>query len=162
MPTPSILDRRNSFELTDETVLGIQDLIYGLNDSVKQLRSASTKVKESLTADRLLQIADERANLADALAGLVTLADKAAENESTLRGSLRANWTAFKTVLNAGDNEVALSAIEEFDKSLMVRFKEVLSRVAGNRINDLLLNYFADVKASHERVVQLRQVSMSS
>ena len=143
-------------DMKKETVEHLQDLIRGLHDSVTYHREAAESIKDDFVQQTLTIIADERTDMADTLAGFITLADEEPAEDGSWLGSLRTIWAKFRTGLNAGDATVVLIEAERAEDVLVNKFKNILPQVAGNPINDKLLECFGKVKTGHDQVLALR------
>ena len=139
-----------------ETISALQELVQSLNDSVEYHKEAADKIKDDFVQKTFLAIAGERKEMCDSIGGFLTLADKETEESGTYLGSLRKIWTAFRAGLNSGDPTVVLIEAERAEDVIVNKFKEVLPKVAGNPINDLLLKYFETVKSGHDQVLAMR------
>lgn len=142
--------------MSDETVEHVQELIRGLRDSVEYHREAEEKVNDPNVKQVFTEIANERRNIADTLGGMVALADEEPVEEGSWLGTLRKCWTAFRASLNSGDTTVMLIEAERAEDVIIAKFKDILPKVAGCEINDVLLQFFQRVKADHDRVLALR------
>lgn len=140
-----------------ENVDSLQDLVRALNDSCQYLIEAADSIKDDeMVANTLRTISSERQKICDNIAGFITLTDEKPVEDGTFLGTLRTIWTAYRAGLNDGDTTVVLIEAERAEDLIVNKFKQVLSEVPGNPINDKLSQYFATIKHGHDRVLNLR------
>lgn len=138
------------------TVKKLQDLIYSLKNSIDHHRAAAEKVNQPTVADMFRDLAKERESIMETIGGFVTLTDKTPDESSSILGKMKACWTSFRASLNGGNTMVVLIEAERAEDSLMAQFNDVLPAIAGNPINDRMLDFFVKIKSGHDRVLALR------
>lgn len=156
MTTMSMNDGKAVQQMSDETTGKLQDLIYSLKNSVEHHREAAGKVNDKIVGSIFMELANERENILETIGGFMTLADKKPDESSSVMGKIKTCWTSFRASLNGGDETVVLIEAERAEDALMAQFKDVLPEIAGNPINDKLLEYFEKVKAGHDRILAMR------
>ena len=142
--------------MKSETIESLQQLTRALSDSINYHTQAADKIDDAYVKGELLAIAAERKNICETIGGFIALADEKSVEEGTFLGSLRSIWTAFRAGLNSGDATVVLIEAERAEDVIVNKFKDTLPSIAGNPVNNLLLEYFVTVKAGHDRVLDLR------
>lgn len=145
-----------------ETVEALQDLVRGLQDSTQYHLEAAEKIDDSFVQTTLKNIASERNQISEQIAGFITMAKEKPVEDGSWLGSLRTIWTAFRAGLNSGDPTVVLIEAERAEDVIVNKFKEILPEIAGNPINDKLIQYFEKVKDGHDRVLALRNTYQAS
>ncbi len=143
-------------DMNSETIESLQELVRGLEDSVKYHHEAAKGIDDDFVAQTFREIASERKQICDNLSGFVALADEKPADDGTFGGTLRTIWTSFRTGLNGGDSTVVLIEAERAEDAIVQKFKDVLPEIAGNPINAKLNGYFSVVKNGHDRVKALR------
>lgn len=143
-------------KMKPETIESIQELIHGLNDSVKYHSEAADVIDDNYVKQAFLTIAAERKKIAEKIGEYVAQSDAKPEEDGTFLGSLRTIWTSLRGGLNSGDATVVLIEAERAEDVIVNKFKNVLPEIAGSPINDTLNQCFTTVKSGHDRVLGLR------
>lgn len=156
MSTMSIKEGKAAQHMSEETTTKLQDLVYSLKNSVEHHREAASKVNDTIVASVFMELAKEREDIMQTIGGFITLADETPDESSSFLGKIKTCWTSFRASLNGGDETVVLIEAERAEDTLMAQFKDVLPEIAGNPINDKLLEYFDKVKAGHDRILAMR------
>lgn len=139
-----------------ETVEGLQCIIRALNDSVSYHQEAAKSIDDDHVQKTFERIAEERTEIVNSVSDYVALANEEPVEDGSWMGSLRNIWTKFRAGLNAGDATVVLIEAERAEDVIVNKFKDILPELAGNPINDKLLQHFEKVKAGHDQVLALR------
>ncbi len=149
--------------MNEDTINGLQNLIRGLHDSISYLHDAADSIQDDeLVANTLRVVANNRQEICDAIGGFVTLSDESPKDEGTFLGSLRTVWTSFRAGLNAGDSAVVLIEAERAEDVILSKFKDILPKIAGNPVNNTLLEYYEDVKCGHDQIRGFRDAYQSA
>ncbi len=143
--------------MNDETIESLRDLVQGINDSASFLMEAADMIEgDELVANTLRSIADDRRGIGYTIGGYIALRDEEPAEEGTWLGGLRKTWASFRAGINAGDPTVVLIEAERAEDAILNKFKEILPQIAGNPINDKLLEFFDHVKTDHEQICGYR------
>lgn len=148
--------------LSDKTMAGLQELLRGLNDSVEYLNEAAEKIDDVSVAETFKKLTSQRQDIAAMIGSHIQLSGESPVDEGSWLGTLRQCWTGFRAGINSGDAKVVLIEAERAEDKLMAKFKEILPEVAGNPINDQLLQAFDTVKQGHDEVLALRNAYQSN
>lgn len=143
-------------DMSNETIEGLQELIQGLRDSVNYHTAAADRIDDDFVKRELLAITLERREIYQSIGGFIATANSNPVVTGTLLGSLRTIWTSFRAGLNAGDPTVVLIEAARAEAEIARKFKEILVDISGNPINNVLLGYYENIKAGHDRIVALR------
>ncbi len=154
--TPEVVEK-----MTSETVEALQELLQALRDSFKHLKQAAESIEDEDFATTFHQIAAERFDIGNKIGQHIIEADEQPVTEGTWLGSVRTFWTSMRAALNSGNTTVVLIEAERADDALVNRFRELLPSIAGNPLNDKLLEYYGTIKAGHDRVLALRNALQS-
>lgn len=156
MSTMSVNDGKAAQHMSEETTAKLQDLICSLRNSVEHHRTAAESVNDEIVSSVFTDLANERENILETIGGFMTLADETPDESGSFFGKMKACWTSFRASLNGGDETVVLIEAEKAEDTLMAQFRDILPEIAGNPINDKLLEYFEMVKDGHDRVLAMR------
>ena len=84
----------------------------------------------------------------------------AVDRESgTWKDSLHETWTKLRGLLNGGERKVFLIEAERAEDRIQARYQEFAKKAAGSPLNAVLLDEFRRVKATHDMIRGLRDLS---
>ena len=141
----------------NKEVLGkLKDLVRVNIDSAEGFRSAADTIESQPIASLFRDIAQARESHASELQSVLRFAGEDIPDSGTVKGSLHRWWTKARGTLNGGDDHVMLIEAERGEDAIKARYEDVLPKIAGNAINDVLLRHYAEVKRGHDSVRDLR------
>ncbi len=130
---------------------------------ISYLHEAADSIQDDeLVANTLRVVASDRQEVCDAIGGFVTLSNERPKDEGTFLGSLRTIWTSFRAGLKAGESTVVLIEAERAEDVILRKFKDFLPKIAGNPVNNSLLEYYEDVKRGHDQIRGFRDAYQSA
>ena len=76
--------------------------------------------------------------------------------QTSWSAAVHQTWLKFRAALSNSDAWAVLVETERGEGAVLAKYKEVLKETASSPVNDLLQRQYADVKAAHNRVRELR------
>ncbi len=134
----------------------LKDLIRVNLDNSKGLRAAAETVESQSIAALFRELANDRDRHSLDLQRILLLSGEDIPDSGSVSGTVRRWWMEVRGKLNGGDDHVVLIEAERGEDAIKARYEEVLTDVAGNPVNDVLLSIYAEVKRGHDRIRDLR------
>lgn len=156
MTTASAPEQPAILQLTEKTAANLQELIYGLRDSIEHHHAAANQTSDEYVAQTLRSIANRREEILRSIEHFVNLAVMKCDESSTFMGQMRSIWVAFRTALNGGNASIALLEAERAEQKLLSKFEEILPEISNSPINEELLRFFHEVKSGHDVICSLQ------
>lgn len=142
--------------LTDETAAGLRELAVALRDSQIGLTEAASRVSDKEVVKLFYGISSERATMEQQLNDFLRINGEPVSEKTSWLGELTNAWTKIRAAVNGGDAHVILTEVERSEGMIAARYKRVLAQIAGNPINNLLLEQYEKVKDGCDAVRTLR------
>ncbi|WP_092051914.1 PA2169 family four-helix-bundle protein [Planctomicrobium piriforme] len=143
-------------QLKKETINELQDLIQINIDSRDGFKHASGAV-EDLTLSTLFQsLAIQREEQADQLSQYVELNNEQARKSGSVAASLHRSWMSIREALSSNNLYTVLAEAERGEDQIKAAYENALRSTAGSAVNDVLTRQYAQVKAAHDRIRDLR------
>ncbi|MDZ4686998.1 MAG: PA2169 family four-helix-bundle protein [Planctomycetaceae bacterium] len=142
--------------LSAETVSQLQELIQINIDSRDGFRQASEALDDLTLRSAFEQLADDRDVQADDLARFVTWNGEIPRREGSVSASVHRTWMSIREMLSSDDRYAMLAEAERGEDAIKAAYETALKSTAGSAMNDVLLRQYAAVKASHDRIRDLR------
>jgi uncharacterized protein (TIGR02284 family) len=145
--------------LDEKTVDKLQRLIQANMDSHEGFREAADEVDNETLAGLFRGLAEKRQQQAQTLQGLVSVNGEEPRDSGTYMGAAHRTWIELKTAVVGGDTESILNECERGEDHIKNLYEEILKETAGSAVNDVLQRQYAEVKADHDRVRDLRDTA---
>ncbi|QGJ69176.1 Histidine kinase [Planctomycetales bacterium 10988] len=142
--------------LKEETIEKLQDLIRANIDSYKGFKQASEKVENEHLKDLFCTLATERSEQATQLQKYVELNHEDAEDDGSYAAAGHRAWVSLRAAISDGDNYAMLAEAERGEDYIKGLYEKVLVDIAGNALSDVLHQQYSQVKATHDRIRDLR------
>lgn len=142
--------------LQDETLDQLQDLVQINIDSRDGFRDAASQIPDAALATYFRELADERARQAEELQTYVELNNERPVKEGSFLAALHRSWISVRDSLASNEVHAVLAEAERGEDSIKNAYEEALRETAGSAVNDVLQSQYAQVKAAHDRVRDLR------
>ncbi len=143
-------------KLRKETISKVQGLIDINIDSDKGFQQAAETIESPSIAHLFREIAATRAGNASELKAIVGGSGGETDQDGSASGTLRRWWLQARGALNGGDDHVVLIEAERGEDAIKERYEEVLKETGGSAITPVLNRQYAQVKAQHDRIRDLR------
>lgn len=157
----SILHADSLSDLDPEFVRNLQSVHQANVDSAKGFEEAAKDVKNTQLATDFRKWSQERSKQARDLAELVEINDGEVNREVSWLGSLHRSYMLLKAAISSDDDHAILTEAERGEDSIKEAYEDVLKESPGTTVNDLLQQQYSQVKATHDRVRQLRDACTS-
>lgn len=142
--------------LTPETITQLQGLIQANVDSRDGFRLAAESLDDLTLISAFDQIATDRDLQAEELESYVEWNGAKAMNEGSYAAAISRAWMSIRELLTSNDRYAILAEMERGEDSIKAAYEDALRNTGGSAMNDVLLRHYADVKASHDRIRDLR------
>jgi uncharacterized protein (TIGR02284 family) len=139
-----------------ETSSVLNDLIETLRDGQKGFQEAAEAVKDSQLKALFIEYSQQRSRFATDLQSQVQTLGKEPETSSSTAGALHRGWINLKSVVTGGDDRAILAECERGEDSAVEEYKKALDKDLPQPLYELVSRQYADIKASHDRIRNLR------
>jgi uncharacterized protein (TIGR02284 family) len=147
-------------DMSTETVNKLQDLVRINIDSAKGFEEAAEKLDNLTVAESFRRLAEERRLQANELGNYVRRNDEEPPTEGSYLAAFHRCWMSFRQSLG-GDDSTVLSEAEAGEDQIKEAYEDALKETAGSPVNDVLTRQYADVKAAHDHVRDLRDAAQN-
>lgn len=143
--------------LSEETLETVQDLIQLNIDSRDGYRMASEKLEDLTLASAFDFVAHDRELQADELSLFVARTGERPRHEGSYLAALQRTWNEIREMFSSDDRLAMLEEAERGEDAVKSAYEDALqTTTAGIELHDVLQEQFAQVKASHDRIRDLR------
>lgn len=149
-------------DLCEETLTALQELIRTNVDSRDGYRYAAEKVNDVTLQGTFLRLADERDAQADELCHYVEWNCEEPRKTGSYSAAVHRTWIAIRDLLSADNAYAILAEVERGEDQIKQAYEHTLKETAGSAMNDLLLQQYRQVKASHDFIRDLRDASQDA
>lgn len=141
--------------LSNDTISALQDLIQVNLDSRDGFRHASASLQEVAVSNMFLQLAEDRDRQAFELQSLVNNNGESPTHDGSYAAAAHRTWMDLRTALGGGLTAV-LQEAERGEDYIKGQYESCIKNNAGSAASDVLHRQYAAVKASHDRVRDMR------
>lgn len=142
--------------LTDATVLKLQELIRINIDSEEGFQEAAKQIEDANVTGVFTELGSQRAQNAMELRNYVQWNGEKPRDEGSYAAAFHRTWMDLRSKLSGGDAQVILSEAERGEDSIKKAYEDALKDTAGSAVNDVLTRQYANIKAGHDRIRDLR------
>ena len=143
-------------KLNEETVSKLQELIRLNIDSEEGFQHAANEIEDATIAAMFTELASQRAQNATELQEYVQWNGDKPRDEGSYAAAFHRTWIDLRAKLNGGDATVLLIEAERGEDQIKKAYEDTLKETAGSAMNDVLSKQYANVKAGHDRIRDLR------
>lgn len=147
MHTNSVLSR--------ETIAALQELIQVNLDSRDGFVEASENVEEMSIGSLFRELAAERNGQASELRSLVASQSKEPADSGSYVAAAHRLWMDLRAAVGGG-SAAMLSEAERGEDHIKRKYEETMMEHQGETVREILQRHYEAVKASHDRVRELR------
>lgn len=147
MHTNSVLSR--------ETIAALQELIQVNLDSRDGFVEASENVEEMSIGSLFRELAAERNGQASELRSLVVSQSKEPADSGSYAAAAHRLWMDLRAAVGGG-SAAMLSEAERGEDHIKRKYEETMMEHQGETVREILQRHYEAVKASHDRVRELR------
>lgn len=145
--------------LNEATVSQLQDLIRINIDSQEGFQEAAKQIEDLSVSALFTELAAQRSQNATELQEYVAWNGKKPREEGSYAAAFHRTWMDLRAKLSDGDTHVILAEAERGEDSIKSAYEDALKETAGSAVNDVLTRQYANVKAGHDRIRDLRDHS---
>lgn len=150
------MSTETTFDLSQDTIDALQDLIQVNIDSRDNLRYAAEKTEDMSISGLFLRIAEERQQQSDELSRFVALNAESPERDGSFYASFQRTMLAAREALSSNNAYTVLAEAERCEDEIKHAYERQLKKHPGSAVNDVLQNQYARVLTSHDHVRDLR------
>ena len=144
----------------ESTVLN--NLIETLKDGQEGFKQASESVRDPELKALFGQYSQQRSRFAAALQSEArSHGETKPETSSSATGALHRGWINLKSAITGGNDHAILAECERGEDSAVEEYKKALDDGLTPSAQELVTRQFADIKAAHDRIKSLRDVTKS-
>ena len=143
--------------LPEKSVKWLQDLIQVNLDSRDGFQEAADnlKAKDASLVNYFREVSSQRASQAKELQSLVAANDEKPTKSGSAAAAAHRTWMDIRTALGGGEHAV-LSEAERGEDHIKGKYEEALKDLGGCTCTEVLRRQYTAVKASHDKVRNLR------
>ncbi len=145
-----------TYDLSQDTISALQELIQVNVDSRDNLRYAAEKTEDMNISGLFLRIAEERENNANELGRFVTINAESPRKEGSFYASFQRTLIAAREAFSSDNAYAVLAEAERCEDQIKEAYEHQLKKHPGNAVNDILNEQYAKILASHNHVRDLR------
>jgi uncharacterized protein (TIGR02284 family) len=148
---------------TKEIISVIDELIETLKDGQEGFRQAAEAVSDSKLKSLFRDYSDQRARFVTALQVEASrFGEKEPEDDSSAAGALHRGWINLKSALTGGDEHAILAECERGEDSAVEEYQKAIKNGLPPALQEIVSRQYAEIKAAHDRIRDLRNaVKMS-
>jgi uncharacterized protein (TIGR02284 family) len=145
-----------------EIVSGLDELIETLKDGQEGFRQAAEGVRDPKLKSLFRDYSDQRSRFASALQTEARkFGDRDPETDSSTAGALHRGWINLKSAMSGGDEHSILAECERGEDSAVEQFRKAVEDQLPPALQDVVSRQYAEIKAAHDRIRDLRDASKS-
>ena len=147
-----------------EIISTINNLIETLKDGQEGFKQASEAVKDSNLKSIFSEFSLQRSKFAGELqAQAVQMGESNPEDSSSTAGAMHRAWINLKSAITSGDDHAVLAECERGEDSAIKEYKEAMEGDdLSAPVREIVAQQYTEVKSSHDRIKQLRDMSKAS
>jgi uncharacterized protein (TIGR02284 family) len=142
--------------LAKSTVKKLQELIQINIDSYNGFNEAADQVSDTALAELFRDLGAERSAQASELQSIVAANAEDPRDEGSMAAAAHRTWMDLRAALSSDDVGAVLSEAERGEDYIKDKYEDVLKEPAGSAVNDVIQRQFAAVKATHDRIRDMR------
>jgi uncharacterized protein (TIGR02284 family) len=139
-----------------ETSSLLNDLIETLRDGQEGFKQAAEAVRDPQLKSLFIEYSQQRARFATDLQNQVQGRGNEPETRTSAIGAVHRGWINLKSTLTGGDDHAILAECERGEDSAVEEYKKALDNDLSPSLNELVSRQYTDIKASHDRIRNLR------
>ena len=140
----------------------LNNLIETLKDGQEGFKQAAESVSNPTLNSLFRGYSDQRSRFATALQSEARQhGETEPETSSSATGALHRGWINLKSAITGGDEHAILAECERGEDSAVEEYKKALDDGLSPSAQELVSHQFAEVKAAHDRIRNLRDAAKS-
>lgn len=142
--------------LSQEVAVEFRDLVRANLDSHDVLTEIANCMNDSVTAEKLMEIAQRRLANADDLRQWLSLSHDGASQGGGLGVKLQQVWIDCRAAVNAGDTYVMLIEAEKAEADIQAAYAKAISTLSETSILSRMIQQFNTIRDDSESIAGLR------
>jgi uncharacterized protein (TIGR02284 family) len=146
-----------------EIISVLDELIETLKDGQQGFRQAAESVRDPKLKSLFRDYSDQRSRFVTALQ---TEARKFGEDkpddDSSAAGALHRGWINLKSAVTGGDEHAILTECERGEDSAVEEFQKAVEDDLPPTLQEIVSHQYAEIKAAHDRIKDLRDAVKTS
>jgi uncharacterized protein (TIGR02284 family) len=140
-----------------EIISVLDDLIETLRDGQEGFKQAAEAVNDPKLKSLFRDFSDQRSRFVTALQTEARkFGDREPETDSSSAGALHRGWINLKSAVSGGDEHSILAECERGEDSAVEEFRKAMEDDLPPALQDVVSRQFAEIKAAHDRIRDLR------
>lgn len=144
------------YELSEKTIDKLQELVRINIDSDQGFSEAAEQIEDLTVASLFRELGSQRAQNSAQLQEYVAWNGEKPVDDGSYAAAFHRTWLNLRSQLNGGDAHVVLIEAERGEDQIKRAYEDALKETAGSAMNDVLTSQYANVKAGHDRIRDLR------
>lgn len=142
--------------LSKETIDQLQELIQMNIDSRDGFHHAALKIEDMTLSTLFQSLAHQREEQANELSRFVEWNQEEPSRSGSFAAALHRSWITIRESVSSDNLYAVLAEAERGEDQIKEAYEAALRETAGSAMNDVLTRQFAQVKAAHDRIRDLR------
>lgn len=142
--------------LTPNTISNLQELIQINIDSRDGYRHAADATNDLTLQSVFVQTALDRDAQAGELARFVAWSGEYPREQGSVSAAIHRAWMSIREALSTDDRLTVLSEMERGEDTVKSAYESALENLAGTPVNEVLMQQYAAVTNTHDRIRDLR------
>lgn len=140
----------------------LNNLIETLKDGQEGFKQAADSVSDPKLKSLFREYSQQRSRFATALQSQARRhGETDPETSSSASGALHRGWINLKSAITGGDEHAILAECERGEDSAVEEYKKALDDGLSPSAQELVSHQFAEIKAAHDRIRDLRNATRS-
>jgi uncharacterized protein (TIGR02284 family) len=141
----------------------LDELIETLKDGQEGFKQAAEAVSDPKLRSLFSDYSDQRSRFATALQTEVRrFGEKKPDNGSSAAGALHRGWINLKSAVTGGDEHAILAECERGEDSAVEEYQKAVQNGLPPAIQEIVSRQYAEIKAAHDRIRDLRDAVKTS
>ncbi|QDT01426.1 PA2169 family four-helix-bundle protein [Adhaeretor mobilis] len=149
-------------DLKPEVIENLKKIRQANIDSADGFTEAGKELSDPQLAEKFQKWAQQRRANSTELGNLIATNGEEVCREGSWLAALHRSYISLKTALSSDDKQAVLNEAEAGEDHIKGAYEEVLKETPGSAVNDVLQRQYAEVKAVHDRVRDLRDACKCS
>jgi len=147
--------------LCADTIKHLQELIQVNVDSRDGFQHAANDIQDMTLSTLFQSLAHQRDEQANELAKFVEWNHEKPNRTGSYAAAIHRGWMAVREMVSSNNLYAVLAEAERGEDQIKAAYESTLRETAGSAVNDVLQRQFAQIKAAHDRIRDLRDEHQS-
>ncbi|WP_437229425.1 PA2169 family four-helix-bundle protein [Planctomicrobium sp. SH661] len=143
-------------QLNQETINKLQELIQINIDSKDGFEQAAREIEDMTLSTLFQSLAHQREEQANQLSQYVQWNHEQPNRTGSYAAAIHRGWMSIREMISGNNLYSVLAEAERGEDQIKAAYEGVLKETAGSAMNDVLTQQYAQVKAAHDRIRDLR------